>query len=108
MRGMHASAHTLRLSLPRSWRTQVFIVLAVVTCHAILLYGLFHARAATSITDGPPMFGPIILNEWRDLHQRAVTSRRWSPPMQEDQSTSPSRHWQFPPVDVWPSSASTS
>ena len=106
MHGTHARARTMRLRLPRSWLTHVALVLALVSCHVVLFYGISQTRARKSSTDAPPMFGPVVSNEWRDLHQRSVTSRRWLAPMQEDQSTPPSRHWKFPPVDIWPSSAS--
>jgi TonB family protein len=106
MHGTHERARTMSLRLPRSWLAHVVVVLALVSCHVVLFYGISQTRAPKSSTDGPPMFGPVVSNEWRDLHQRSVTSRRWSGPMQKDQPAPPSRHWKFPPVDIWPSSAS--
>jgi hypothetical protein len=100
---MHEGGRSSGAWLPRSWRIHVVVVLMVVSCHAVLFYNFFPAAGLTSGGAARPMFGPIILNEWRDLHQRPVTSRAWSPQKQEDQSTPPSRHWKFPPIDVWAS-----
>jgi TonB family protein len=96
----------MNLRLPRSGLTHAVVILALVSCHVALFYGISQTRSPKSSTDGTPMFGPVVSNEWRDLRQRYMTSRRWSAPTQEDQSTPPSRHWKFPPVDIWPSSAS--
>jgi len=106
MHGTLECARTMSLRLPRSWLSHVVVVLALVSCHVVLFYGISHTRASKPSTDGPPMFGPVVSNEWRDLHQRPVTSKRWSAPTQVDQLTEPSRHWKFSPVDIWPSSAS--
>jgi len=103
---MHERTRTMILRFPRAWLTRAAVVLALVSCHVVLFYGISQTRSPTSSADGPPMFGPVVLNKWRDLHQRFLTSRRSSASMQEDQSTPPSRHWKFPPVDIWPSSAS--
>jgi len=105
---MHERTRTMSLRIPRAWFVRAVVVLALVSCHVVLFYSMSETRSPTSITDGPPMFGPVVLDKWRDLHQRYVTSRSWSTTTQESQSTPPSRHWKFPPIDIWPSSASRS
>jgi TonB family protein len=106
MHETHERTRMMSLRLPRAWFARAVVVLALVSCHVVLFYGISQTRALKSSADGPPMFGPVVLNKWRDLHQRYVTSRPSSEPMQEDQSIPPSRHWKFPPIDIWPSSAS--
>jgi TonB family protein len=102
MHGTHERARTTSLRLPRSWRSQVLVVAAIVICHGAFFYGIAHTRAPRSSTaNGPPMFGPIVSKVW--VPRRAtISSKRWEPGA-EDQLTPPARHWRFPPIDLWPS-----
>jgi TonB family protein len=102
MHGTHERARTTSLRLPRSWRSQVLVVAAIVICHGLFFYGIAHTRAPRSSTaSGPPMFGPIVSKVW--VPRRAtISSKRWEPGA-EDQLTPPARHWRFPPIDLWPS-----
>jgi TonB family protein len=104
MHETHERARTATRKLPRSWRSRVAVLAAIVICYGALFYGIAHMRAPRSANaNGPPMFGPVVSNV--PVPRRVtISSRPWEPGT-EDQLTPPPRHWKFPPIDLWPSAA---
>jgi len=101
---MHEGARRASLRLPRSWRSRVVVLAAIVICYCALFYGIAHMRAPlNSKATGPPMFGPVVSDVWVP-RKVAISSKPWEPGT-EDELTPPPRNWRFPPIDLWPSAA---
>jgi hypothetical protein len=102
MHETHERASTTSLRLPRSWRSRVVVVAAIVICYGAFLYGIAHMRAPrSSNANGPPMFAPVV-SKVRVPRKVTISSKPWKPSAR-DQLTPPPRHWKFPPIDLWPS-----
>jgi hypothetical protein len=84
--------HAIDLRPPRQWRTRGVLVLGLIVLHVTFFYGLAQNRVPVTNSNGPPMFGPVVSDAWRDLRQRPITSKEWTSEPTGG-LTPPSRHW---------------
>ncbi len=86
---------------PGWWRSRTVVVLLLLSGYLGLLYGVTHTGARRSRSTGLPMLTPVISEV--GVRRGDALMGRPPPTAVEDESTPPSRHWIFDPIDIWPS-----
>lgn len=92
----------------KPWRSRAAVLSVITVAYGALFYGIAHMRTPRdSVTDGSPMFTPIVskLGEQRDgiTESKPRRRREQEEAEQQGQLTPPPRHWSFSPVDLSPS-----
>jgi TonB family protein len=79
------------------------LIASVVLLHLMLSLAVMRNHHEATSASGPPMFGPVVSQVWRDIRQHPMTSREWTTEVSLNNLSAPAQRWLFPPIDIWPS-----